>query len=859
MKINLLKWNFMFGELRMEFIRGKKAYFFSLDALVALIIIIGIVILIKPYSSQKTPEAHIQEDLITVLSSLKIGEINNSYVKELISENKITDINQSVLEQIGEFYAKSDPEAQFLAQSVINQLNISENIGLYFNNQPITEKYSIPQNNATDIWTSRQIISGIQQGSSVKGYSSRAFLTAANKVKYFYFGGYIGDGNISAKIDYTGKINSAEMELAINNNFSIYVNGHNVADYTASDSVISPKKYTIPIAYFQSNLTNGNIIELVGKNLYIAGGYIKITYESSEINGKGKKYLPGIKGLINLYDSFYVPGQLENMKIFLHYKSNYKVFLTIGNKTIYTGQSNNSEFLISLNNSYLSSIFDYSQLSRKTIPLRLGLENASYVFNKSMDVDVFSVTDISGSMADVCLGASGRCCHSGCDSNQSLCIQCGGTWQNKITMAKEADYIFIDSVLNNSRNRVGLVAYNTTAIDQNYHALSNNNVSLKAKVSTWNAGGTTCICCGINKAVQKLLNESDASKFRSIVLMSDGLANVQCSQQGTQSAIQDAIKSACDAYNNYKIKIYSVGFGSDADEATLQSIAACGHGSYYYGDVSNIVEIYRQIAEEIKAAAYLEQTVIGENINSTLYPDSYIETDYQSILPYGLIINSETSEFGNQISQGSLYVPNDTQPYEVKVISYSGSQWTDKVEVFNQSSGKWESIFNLSEYSIEYIYLGDPYVINIPVQKIILGNNSIKVSTALNSFNSTGGSSHNKIIYSLIKEISSYSPILANAEGCIWEIEFEDSTNLTIKVPLNYSGSEKCYYNHENIAYNPNDAIDSAVYSLLLKMDLNKNRLIETKFLAEDIQISSNEIQGIPFTWDTEVQVRIWR
>src|SRR3989304_8316611 len=171
------------------FQKNRKAYFFSLDALIALIIILGVVLFIKPSSTQVTTEVNIQKDLLSVLSSLKIGEINNSYVQELIANNTITNLNQSVLEQIGEFYANSRPEAGALASEILNNLNLKQNIGLYFNDMEIAKSGDINIENATEIWTSRQTISGIDNNinSSSTGYSARAFLFSENKIDYFYF------------------------------------------------------------------------------------------------------------------------------------------------------------------------------------------------------------------------------------------------------------------------------------------------------------------------------------------------------------------------------------------------------------------------------------------------------------------------------------------------------------------------------------------------------------------------------------------------------------------------------------------------------------------------------------------------
>ena len=228
-----------------------------------------------------------------------------------------------------------------------------------------------------------------------------------------------------------------------------------------------------------------------------------------------------------------------------------------------------------------------------------------------------------------------------------------------------------------------------------------------------------------------------------------------------------------------------------------------------------------------------------------------------------MIINSETDEFGASAPVGNFSLPFDANPYEVKVISYSGSKWTSNVEVYNEIAGSWESIFNLSKYDTDYVKLGDPYVVNLPLSSVVRGNNSVRVFLGLNPSNSSSGSSHYKIIYSVIKNISSFSPISSSANGCIWTIEFEDSTTSTMSIPSDYSGSELCYYNstisYDHAIFNNNDAIDYAIFILLSTLDLNSNGRVETKFSENDLTINSVEVEGIPFVWETEAQVRVWR
>ena len=828
--------------------RNKKAVFFSIDAIIAIAIILLVVLTAYPVLKYTKRDTQIHYDILTALSSLKTGEINNAYVQSLISQGVINDTDKSILEQIGEFYITDIALAKSLANSALSNVHTNKNIGIWYGNTLIASINKTPIETAKNIETARRIISGIKEGESITGFSARAFLASNSRKKYFYFGGYIGDGNITTRIEYNGSIQSAEMELTINNNFKVYVNGIYAGSYNKSTDEFTPKLYSIPISSFNPG---ANLLELGGNNLHIGGGFIRITYKDSVLYEQPEKYFfPGIDGLINIYDGFYIPGSLNSLDISLHINANYTSFLTIGNTTVFKN-STIGEQTITIPNSKLSSLLNYPSLSRKTIPLRLGLENVSYVSNISrLKADAFSVTDLSGSMV-LCNGAGFWCCmlRGGCD-NQPDCQSCGGTWEDKLYLAKQANYIFIDTILNYSENRVGLVGYSTTARSQDYHELSSNNNSLKAKVNSWAVGGTTCICCGINKAVAGIQANSTIDKSRSIVIMSDGEANVRCAQQGTPNAKQDAIKAACDA-RAYNITVHAIGFGSGADEYTLQQIAECGNGDYYFGNVDDLTAIYNQIAQSIIEATYKEQTIeTNQNLTTKLYPDSYIEFNYIKDPPkYGLIVTTE-KQFSDKFS-GSFTLPENSTIVETRVVSYSGPRWTNKLQINNST------IYNLSSYGTEYIQLGDPYVLNIP-DSFIQKDNNIIVTTATSSSNSTEGSAYNKIIYTVVKNATAYSKISPSSEGCEWTIEFEDSTNITIPIPSSYPGTSTCQYAENSQIFNENDATQNAIYGLLRILDLNSNYKIDSKFTEEDLQIELTEITNIPYTWSTEVQARTW-
>jgi len=867
-----------------------KAQFFTIDALIALAIIILTIIVVAPILEEPKVDFSVSADILQSFSSLKIGEMNNSYAKQLISQGYISDQNKSLLDQIGEFYVMNITMAKQLTEEALSSISPNEDIGIWYGSELLASKNITPYETAKTVFTDRQVISGIGGGGGVTGFSARAFLSSSSRTDYFYFGGYVGEGNISALIEYQGNITSAIIELVIKDNFSVYVNSVNSGTFSGSSDDFTPVSYNLSIANFDSG---ENTIEIRGNNTHIAGGFIKITYDSEVTYEQPEKYhFPGIAGLINLYDGFYVPGNLTGLTVYLHFNNSVHTFLTIGSTQIFNDSSDGTA--ITITNSTLSSLLNYSNLSKKTIPLRFGMDSNDYVANNTRDIDVFSATDISGSMIADCIGESSACCNNfNCEKSQSLCESCGGsfhtfmgftwcsgesssccaafictdnetscntcggTFEDKIQDAKDANKLFIDMILNDTDNRVGLTAYSTSALDSNYHPLSDNNVSLKAEVDSWVEGGSTCICCGINKAVAGIVANSSSEKFQSIVMMSDGEANVLCAQQGTGNAKNDAIQAACDAYNSYGIKVYTIGFGSDADVATLTAMASCADGSYYSA-VDDLAEIYEKIAEELIETAYYEQTIeVTGTFFSQLYPDSYIEFEYtKQAPPIGLVATIEKAF--STTDSGTFDLPTNSTVLETNVISYSGPRWTSKVTVNNNT------VYNLSSYKEDFLKLGDPYSVNLPIS-FIQNSNNVTLRTGLSAGNDSEGSINNKIIYTISKGLTSYTSVSATADGCNWEVEFEN-TNLTMSIPSDYSGSETCKYSQAekycdvySNCEGATDATQIATYNIFKLLDFDSDGKLDVELSEDNMQITTSNLEGVPFLYSTEVQVRKWR
>ena len=260
------------------FIHEKTGAFFSLDALMAVIILFIAILIIYPLTPSQTLKTETHRDILTALSALKIGEINNTYVQSLIADGTISEYNKTILEEIGELYITDREKAISLTAAVLSDTTTQENIGVWYENTLIYARNTTPIESARNIETARQTITGIREGNNITGFTARAALSNKLRQKYIYLGGYIGDGNITLHIEYEGNITNATLELAINNNFTVFVNGNNVGTYAKSLDEFTPAVYTLGNSFFQNG---NNTLELRSAlPLHIAGGFVKITYES---------------------------------------------------------------------------------------------------------------------------------------------------------------------------------------------------------------------------------------------------------------------------------------------------------------------------------------------------------------------------------------------------------------------------------------------------------------------------------------------------------------------------------------------------------------------------------------------------
>ncbi len=763
----------------------------------------------------------ISSDLINSFSELKVNEVQDlsPTINSLIQNESLTEDEQetSTFNLILTLWAQGEDEGnetkKELARNITNELidsvgNYSTNINISFlvSNSTIYGNYSsVPEGKGLAVSTI--VESAYSSGKPRYGYMARAYLSEVNKEgkSYLYFGGFIGQGNISSnlKIPSDASITGAYLEVYSGANFSLYINGNFSGSFTPTTfgnftaNVKSSDIHT-------SNLKAGNnSIEIdftSGENMdhFIGGGFLRVTYTTSNFYetkevGKKRYYFPGIEGIINLYDGFYVPGDLNNLSAYLHYKNNVTngvVYLNIANSTIF--ESNETgEVNVSLNNSNISSSIlgsglSYNNLSKTTTPLRLGMKSINFTEQEIGNADVILITDLSGSM-DWRLDSGEEGIERECNDSDLY-----NNDTKRISLAKCLDKEFVDIILNTTGNRVGLVGfygdekppYKGRVI---FHNLSTNKTSLKQEIDDYFTQGGTCICCAENKAYEILDSQSNASRKKYVTVMSDGIPTHSCGSStqdlctGTRTttigwgalhcagdsedctgndcdcAIQNANWSSCRLHDNLNVTVDAIGFGpvsncSNANK-TLRAIASCGKGDYYSSqNASELQEIYRNIAQSIVSISYTTQKVkveknvsIGGNI---LYNDSFIEFNYnETEIDFGFGEFSLTLE-QNFTSPGNVTLdkPNNTELIEAKLTSYSGDYWSSLVTI-NNSQGN-HTAYNLSEFG-EYSKLGDPFTIHLPKQQIANGTNNITLKVGLEEGNQTLGSNDSKLVYKL--------------------------------------------------------------------------------------------------------------
>lgn len=898
-------------ELKNNLLKNKKGFMFTLDALLASLILVGGLLLISQHLLEEAPNQHLEylsTDVLSSLAELRMSDLeitNNSFVNNLTELSNNTDLNLSVLEQIGTYWAVGQPElATNLSNYVLNNLlpaNMGVNLtiqGLSYgfasdNVDVLLDKSFSQAGTPSSVVVGERMITGINKGSPLTGSTSSAYLRRIqNKTtnSFAYFGGFIGQGRITVRLDNlppdindSGSVREMFLEGEFDSDFDLLINNHHCTHINVNGLAVQ----RFNVTSCSSNLTAGNNTVTLDFtegliNASVSGGLLGIRYMTEEFgtmesSGVKRIYLPDIDGVINLYDGFMVPGTLQIMDIYLHYwvddNVTLPIFIDIGNTSVYQENSTGEKTIFRDDATLRSFGLNYNNMSNTTVPLRIGFYSGNLTNSTGNVTDVFLITSNQGSM----------------DKLPYDIINTSSTNMSRIAAAKIVDHLFVDIVLNATGNRVGLVAYGQAGASAPAVEELSTDGSISGPLHTEineykihsDDQAQRDLCAAILQA--KIRLNSQTGRKLAIVFMTDGDIQKPLPAQtslcdGSKSKDRatiwaDTVSQACDPAKNPKnITFYAVGFGrtvmnDPAIRGNLSKMAECTGGKFANStNTSELEDIYSEFATELAASSIVytfQRATSVKDAASRLYGDSYIDISYEPPSPAAqqnqIPITFQTDQFNN--CTPTRNIPEGLTITEAHIVSYSGDYWTKYLSVDGNPP-----VYDLSLYGANFTNLGDPFQLLVPPHLLTSGDHTFSIKLGANSTSDILFCSNDSLIYTgLVDASTNRSTVLQNASGCNWTVESEDNQFQDLSVPVDYNGTKKCTYNSTNFtlesgAYYPDDAYDVAAYNLLSQLDLDSDGRVSVNFAEEDLEILITLVSNVPYLWGPSIiRANVWQ
>jgi hypothetical protein len=271
------------------------------------------------------------------------------------------------------------------------------------------------------------------------------------------------------------------------------------------------------------------------------------------------------------------------------------------------------------NDTLSSKIVDYPIAIEFGCPI-ISTEGQGNYTNSSKPVPNNSCLDSNGNETFYCELENGR--DGSCE--ELTCV---------VVREKLAKYLDKDFVLNvtnesNENTRVSLISYATNAIID--EPLTHNTTNLISEIESYDSsnparGARTCISCALRNGIDQLINSDNALASKSIVLMTDGVANrlldgTNLDEDEYYLARNEIKDIACNeteltSATSNQIIIYTIAFGSDAsDIETLQNISACTNGTFYQSsDPEGLKAIYEDIQGRINESNVIPKIDINND------------------------------------------------------------------------------------------------------------------------------------------------------------------------------------------------------------------------------------------------------
>jgi Ca-activated chloride channel family protein len=176
-------------------------------------------------------------------------------------------------------------------------------------------------------------------------------------------------------------------------------------------------------------------------------------------------------------------------------------------------------------------------------------------------------------------------------TNVYLVVDTSGSMEgSKLASTQEALKAFVDQ-MRGDRDQVGVIEFSSGV--QRVSPLRQLDESSRAElnevIDSMYAGGNTALIDAVRTAYTYLLNNEDREAINAIVVMTDGQENA------SEYSLQD-LQEQFQSTEAAQIVIFTIGFGRDADDYTLEEIAEIGGGQFRRADETDIEELYKIIS-----------------------------------------------------------------------------------------------------------------------------------------------------------------------------------------------------------------------------------------------------------------------
>jgi Ca-activated chloride channel family protein len=176
-------------------------------------------------------------------------------------------------------------------------------------------------------------------------------------------------------------------------------------------------------------------------------------------------------------------------------------------------------------------------------------------------------------------------------TNVYLVVDTSGSMAGtKLTRTKEALQAFVDQI-KGDRDEVGLIEFGSDIkLFEPLRPLDDNNrQELIQQIGNMESKGETAMIDAIWEAYGDLQETEDTEAINAIVVMTDGREN-------NSFYTESDLRRRFEGEQTVPVVVFTIAFGSDADDALLQEIADIGNGQFRRAGETDIKELYKIIS-----------------------------------------------------------------------------------------------------------------------------------------------------------------------------------------------------------------------------------------------------------------------